>query len=58
LRFGAARFADFLVVFFADAFAVFFFLRAGAAFLAAFFLVAFRFAFFAIIVLPFAACGE
>ena len=53
LRLGAARLAVFLVVFFADALAVFFFLRAGAALLAAFFLVAFRFDFFAIIVLPF-----
>lgn len=53
LRLGAARLAVFLVAFFADALAVFFFLRTGAALLAAFFLVAFRFAFFAIIVLPF-----
>lgn len=54
LRLGAARFAVFFVVFFlADIFEVFFFLRAGAAF----FLLAFLFAFFAIIVLPFLAAS-
>ena len=53
LRFGAAFLVTFLAVFFADAFNVFFFLRAGAAF----FLLAFLFAFFAIVVLP-SASGE
>ena len=53
LRFGAARFADFLVVLLAAAFfAAFFFLRAGAAF----FLLAFL-RFFAIIVLPLLAAS-
>jgi hypothetical protein len=53
-RFGAAFLVTFLDVFFADAFIVFFFLRAGAVFFLA---LVFLFAFFAMIVLPFIA-GE
>jgi hypothetical protein len=58
LRLGAARLAAFFVVFLAEAFDVFFFLRAGAAFFLLGLALAFAFfAFLAIIVLPLLAAG-